>query len=114
MVSGIGMDDNRKVFNGMGCLAAQFVSEFKLDAGGFYIYPINSKNCGEEYLYEVYGDFTRGKDLRLVVKQIGYYSKRTDKYINKTKVLFDGTPALFLVSGLTSTISMVRKHLVTD
>jgi hypothetical protein len=48
-----GISGDRKQFNGIGCLAAQFIAEFKKDAGGIYIHTADSKNCGEEYVYEV-------------------------------------------------------------
>ena len=49
-------DGNAKVFNGMGCLAAQMIVNFKKSVGGFYIYPIESNNCCQEYEYHVYED----------------------------------------------------------
>jgi hypothetical protein len=49
-------DENAKVFNGMGCLAAQMIVNFKKSVGGFYIYPIESNNCWQEYEYHIYED----------------------------------------------------------
>jgi len=46
----------------MGCLAAQLVSNFKVSAGGFYLYPTNSSDVGEEYVYHVYADKVVVKD----------------------------------------------------
>jgi hypothetical protein len=40
----------------MGCIAAQLVAHFKTDAGGFYLYPVTSTDCGQEYEYHVYSD----------------------------------------------------------
>jgi len=37
--------------NGMGCLAAQIVANFKQDIGQFYLYPSGTRNVGEEYIY---------------------------------------------------------------
>ena len=37
--------------NGAGCLAAQIVAHFKKEIGGFYIYPVDSTDCGQEYEY---------------------------------------------------------------
>ena len=54
IVNGIPFGDKRRVANGMGCLAAQLVANFKTGVGGFYIYPVNEKNCGQEYEYHVY------------------------------------------------------------
>lgn len=42
---------NTKQANGAGCLAAQIVSNFKKEAGGIYIYPIDSGDCGQDYTY---------------------------------------------------------------
>lgn len=49
VVNGIG--DNRKVFNGVGCLAASLVAHFKDGAGSIYLYPAGTRDCGEEYTY---------------------------------------------------------------
>jgi hypothetical protein len=58
-------------FNGMGCLAAQLICNFKKSVGGFYIYPIDSFNCWQEYEYHVHED-------KVIVK-------------NPSEVIFDGT-----------------------
>ena len=71
IVNGIGLIDCDKVANGMGCLAGQLVSHFKSnDVGGIYLYPINTYDCGEEYVYHIYldGDYindTKNCKLRL-------------------------------------------------
>ena len=49
-------DENAKVFNGMGCLAAQMIVNFKKSVGGFYIYPIESNDCWQDYEYHIYED----------------------------------------------------------
>ena len=41
-------------FNGMGCLAAAMVANFKETPGGFYIYSVESTECGQDYEYHVY------------------------------------------------------------
>ena len=71
IVNGIRVGDNRKIANGMGCLAAQLIAHFKIDAGGFYMYPVTAKDCGQEYEYHVY-------ENKVVVK-------------NPTEVIFSGT-----------------------
>ena len=71
IVNGISVGDNRKIANGMGCLAAQLIAHFKIDAGGFYMYPVTPKDCGQEYEYHVY-------ENKVVVK-------------NPTEVIFSGT-----------------------
>jgi hypothetical protein len=42
------------VFNGMGCLAAAMVSNFKETPGGFYIHSVEDTECGQDYEYHVY------------------------------------------------------------
>lgn len=46
-----------KLANGMGCLAAQLVSHFKVGTGGFYLeVPKLGNDFGQEYEYHVYQD----------------------------------------------------------
>ena len=71
MVNGIPVGRNEHYFNGMGCLAAQLVANFKKDSGGFYLYPMDCTDCWQEYEYHVYED-------KVVVK-------------NPTEVIFSGT-----------------------
>jgi hypothetical protein len=53
MVNGIGANEPQLVFNGIGCLAAQVVANFKKGAGGIYLHRGGAKNCWEEWHYEV-------------------------------------------------------------
>lgn len=71
MTNGIPVGSTQHFFNGMGCLAAQLVANFKRDAGGFYLYPLDSTDCWQEYEYHVY-------ENRVVVK-------------NPDEVIFDGS-----------------------
>ena len=82
MVNGIGLG-NKKVFNGMGCLAAQVVAEFKSGPGGIYLHPAGTTDCWEEYDYYVIGD-TNAKEI--ILKCVGYGGK----------VIFEGTPKEFI------------------
>lgn len=56
MVNGIRFEEKRKVANGMGCLAAQLVAEFKESAGSYYL---TTPEQEESYNYTIYseGDF---------------------------------------------------------
>ena len=65
ITNGIAMGEQRKTANGMGCLAAQLICNFKKEAGGFYLYPTSAKDCGQEYEYHVYMD-------KVVVKESDY------------------------------------------
>ena len=93
MVNGIGWGQTN-VFNGAGCLAAQLVAHFKNGPGGFYLRKPMSKNCGEEFVYEVYAGH-HSKDIKLRVFEVGYMGKKG--YIDKRRELFTGTPKEFLV-----------------
>jgi len=53
LVNGLRGED-RVVFNGMGCLAAQLVAHFKDGPGQFYLYPVTAADCGQDYEYHVY------------------------------------------------------------
>ena len=54
IVNGLGMGDNSKTANGMGCLAGQLVAHFKDGAGQFYLYPTDCVDCGQDYEYHIY------------------------------------------------------------
>lgn len=55
LVNGLGSTDNHRVFNGMGCLAAQIVANFKKVAGNIYLHvPRLDQDCWQEYEYHVY------------------------------------------------------------
>lgn len=88
VVNGIS-GDATKVFNGPNAVAAQVVANF-VDAnttGGFYLYPPGTRDCGEEYVYEVASDYPDGmwSNIRgaVRIKMSGHQS-------------FDGTPEEFL------------------
>jgi len=78
VVNGICIGDTRKIANGMGCLAAQLITNFKTEAGGFYLYPTSTKDAGQEYEYHVYTD-------KVVVKET----------YDNNKTIFTGTWAEF-------------------
>jgi len=46
--------DTGDLANGMECLAAQIVAYFKVGCGQFYLYPIDSTDCSQDYEYHVY------------------------------------------------------------
>lgn len=92
MVNGIGMDSKGLIFNGAGCLAAQFIAENKDGAGGTYIYaPSHRGKCGENYLYDIIVD---GKEITMVA-----YENNTSWNDNarvKAHKIFEGTPQEFV------------------
>lgn len=60
IINGIGFNQySEKYANGLGCLAAQFIRDFKTDVGGLYIDPITIEDeCDYNYLvlYHSYAD----------------------------------------------------------
>lgn len=101
VVNGIGVGDEELQFNGIGCLTAQVVAEFKDGAGGIYLQRPN-KDSGEEYRYHVITNYDT-RELTLKVMEVGYM--KGDKYINKTKTLYEGDVSTFLLLVETNTLS---------
>lgn len=62
VTNGIMVGETRKTANGMGCLAAQLVANFKTEVGGIYLYPVSARDCGQEYEYHIYQDRVVIKD----------------------------------------------------
>ena len=60
IVNGIGGRDIR-VANGLGCLAAQYIAAFKMEAGDLYIEPQSNLHMDIEYITYVWG--TENKDI---------------------------------------------------
>jgi hypothetical protein len=56
LVNGIGLDRPAHTANGMPCLAAQIVANFKTRVGEYYLYPIDMTSCGQDYNYHIYTD----------------------------------------------------------
>jgi len=56
VTNGIAVGETRRTANGMGCLAAQLVAHLKTETGNIYLYPTDSKDCGQEYEYHIYTD----------------------------------------------------------
>lgn len=54
MVNGLDGVGKELQFNGMGCLAAQMIANFKESPGGFYIHPTDVTDCGQDYEYHIY------------------------------------------------------------
>ena len=53
LVNGYGREST-ELANGMGCLAASLVANFKETVGGFYIQSVTETECGQDYEYHVY------------------------------------------------------------
>lgn len=69
MVNGYGSDSVNQA-NGMGCLAAQLVANFKKGVGGFYIDNPNG-DCDNDYTYTIRGN-TQEPDKGFTITVDGY------------------------------------------
>jgi hypothetical protein len=85
VVNGLRLGEDKLVFNGAGCLAAQLIAKLKDGPGNTYIHSLKSRGeSWEDYLYDI------------IVKE-----DRTIEYVcydnveNKPE-LFRGTPAQFV------------------
>jgi hypothetical protein len=104
MVNGLGFDETRKVANGMGCLAAQLVANFKDGAGQFYLYPTSAVDCGQDYEYHIFdnvltfldedGIERRTTELRIAITNRGcnFFGLTTS---DKNESIFEGNLAEF-------------------
>ena len=54
-------EDNSRMANGLGCLAAQYVAAFKMDAGDLYIENVDTEHFDIEQVTYVWG--TENKDI---------------------------------------------------
>ena len=45
--------DPVKTANGMSCLSAQLVANFKKDIGQFYLHSTDARDCGQDYEYHI-------------------------------------------------------------
>ena len=83
LVNGISSVEKELVFNGMGCLSAQVVANFKEGAGGIYLHAAGTTDCWEEYNYYVIGN---DETKELILKCVN----------SSNKVIFEGSPKEFI------------------
>lgn len=79
--------------NGMGCLAAQVVRNFKDGIGNIYLYAAGSRNCGEEYIYTLYRK-ENAYCLKLQAGCVTYFGLPGTEE-NNMPILYDGPIAAF-------------------
>ena len=87
ITNGIRVGDERKIANGMGCLAAQLVANFKVGAGQFYLYPATAVDCGQDYEYHIYKD-AEGLRVRITDRGCNMFGLTMS---DKNEAIFDGT-----------------------
>ena len=77
---------------GIQCIAAQLVAHFKDGAGGYYLYPTNAKDCGQEYDYEIIEELDG--EIKLKVIEVGYMNNK-GKYCKGRRTLFYDSPKVY-------------------
>ena len=87
----VGKTFEKKYANGMGCLAAQLVSNFKQEAGQFYLYPTSAVDCGQDYEYHIYQG-TEGLRVRITDRGCNMFGLTMS---DKNDAIFDGSLAEF-------------------
>ena len=83
IVNGLGQDTH-KVANGLGCLAAQYVEAFKMDAGDIYVENPDTEHMDIEYITYVWGD--DGKSIWMSIFDV--YDKECI-FVGKPQELID-------------------------
>ena len=78
--------EKRKTSNGMSCLAAQLVSYFKDEPGGFYLYRADTRDIGEEYVYTIYVEKAH-KNIMIKVEKTAYDEDFKNRFMEE---IFDG------------------------
>lgn len=81
LINGIGSDTDESCANGVGCLVAQFIRDFKTEIGNLYVVPIDNDQT-EDYNYVI--------DIK---DEITYKSKPITAEITVTR--FDETEPYF-------------------
>lgn len=84
VVNGMRIGDTRKIANGMGCLAAQLVANFKVEAGHFYLYPTDTDDAGQEYEYHIHENKVIVKDPTEVIFSGTWEEFETFCYVDAT------------------------------
>ena len=87
LVNGMSPGEKRKTSNGMSCLAAQMVSYFKEEPGGFYLYRADTRDVGEEYVYTIYVDDDKNS-IMVKVEKTAYDENFKNKSMEE---IFDGS-----------------------
>lgn len=93
-VNGIGLAEKKLIFNGIGCLAAQFIAKMKHGAGGTYLHNIRSRGkSGENYTYDVtipYDKEYKPGEILFTAYDVNWSPKRT-----RCVKLWEGNPKDF-------------------
>jgi hypothetical protein len=86
VVNGYSPGEEKLVFNGAGCLAAQLVGKYKTGTGGCYIQSLSSRSKSwEDYLYDII--VKEDKSIEYVCYENG----------KRPKEIFRGSPADFVI-----------------
>lgn len=92
VVNGLGLNENKNVFNGAGCLAAQLIERLKDGPGGTYVNPMSSRGRSwEDYTYDII--VKEDKTIEVVAYSVsGGYGEKPPRF----RRLFKGSPAEYV------------------
>jgi hypothetical protein len=92
VVNGLSMNEDKLVFNGAGCLAAQLITKFKVGVGGTYIHSLTSRGWSwENYTYDII--VKEDKTIEYVCYDVtGGHGDKKPRF----KELYRGTPEQFI------------------
>ncbi len=76
----------KQTANGMGCLAAQLIKNFKECVGNIYLYPAGSRDLGEEYTYSI---AIEEGSLIITIREVVWVHGDHDEY----RRIFVGSPS---------------------
>lgn len=90
VINGISGQEAGTAANGAGCLAAQLIAHLKDGIGNVYVYPAGSKDCGEDYVYQIVAGLS---GITLIVNDVTYPNGYDKEPV--LAPLFQGPPAAF-------------------
>ena len=101
LINGMKMDQyNSKYANGVGCLAAQFIRDFKTSVGGLYVCPTSYNHKWIDYHYMIIIDDPLDIRKPLPLNDI---TKIYVTVFDNTKPIFEGSPEELIDGNNTET-----------
>ena len=86
IVNGLGRDTYKRS-NGLTCLAAQYIAEFKEQPGDLYVENPDSKHGDLDYITYVWGDYHKG--IWMSIFRVGYEKEDNCIFVGKPQKLIN-------------------------
>lgn len=88
VVNGLGLKNPEGVCNGVGCLVAQFIRDFKTEAGNLYVEPIDSADSDMiDYHYKIVLDPKYGKADDITTISVTCWNDKEPIFVGKPSEL---------------------------